>query len=186
MNVKDFLDLVAYITVSSIPGDRGKIYQSKFDDSYITRVGMEEHVQFLADREITHQLSHGTGFSPKDGKWYGWSHRAIYGFEIGSTCKKGDCHYVPANETDAIEQGINFWDDEYHTYTRAGMKDTVHSRPGVWIEWEYTNDVPNKRLRGTTSSVFWAFPDTWGRGEWTAETEEDAREMAIAFNKAVS
>lgn len=35
------------------------------------------------------------GFSIKDGKWYGWSHRAIYGFKIGSTCKKGDCHYVP-------------------------------------------------------------------------------------------
>jgi len=35
------------------------------------------------------------GFSHKDGKWYGWSHRAIYGFKIGSTCKKGDCHYIP-------------------------------------------------------------------------------------------
>jgi hypothetical protein len=35
------------------------------------------------------------GFSLKDGKWYGWSHRALYGFKIGSTCKKGDCHYTP-------------------------------------------------------------------------------------------
>ena len=31
------------------------------------------------------------GKSLKDGKWYGWSHRAIYGFEIGSTISKGDC-----------------------------------------------------------------------------------------------
>jgi len=31
------------------------------------------------------------GYSVKDGKWYGWSHRAIYGFKVGSTCKKGDC-----------------------------------------------------------------------------------------------
>jgi len=38
------------------------------------------------------------GFSIKDGKWYGWSHRAIYGFKIGSTCKKGDCHYVPMSK----------------------------------------------------------------------------------------
>jgi len=37
------------------------------------------------------------GWSHKDGKWYGWSHRAIFGFKIGSTCKKGDCHYVPKN-----------------------------------------------------------------------------------------
>ena len=34
------------------------------------------------------------GFSTKDGKWHGWSHRAIFGFKKGSTCKKGDCHYV--------------------------------------------------------------------------------------------
>jgi len=35
------------------------------------------------------------GYSVKDGKWYGWSHRALYGFQIGSTCRKGDCHYLP-------------------------------------------------------------------------------------------
>ena len=31
------------------------------------------------------------GFSEKDGKWYGWSHRAICGFKIGDVVKKGDC-----------------------------------------------------------------------------------------------
>lgn len=31
------------------------------------------------------------GFSEKDGKWYGWSHRAIYGFKVGDVVKKGDC-----------------------------------------------------------------------------------------------
>jgi hypothetical protein len=31
------------------------------------------------------------GKSIKDGKWYGWSHRAIYGFSIGDTVKEGDC-----------------------------------------------------------------------------------------------
>ena len=31
------------------------------------------------------------GKSTKDGKWYGWSHRAIYGFKIGDKVKKGDC-----------------------------------------------------------------------------------------------
>lgn len=28
-----------------------------------------------------------------DGKWYGWSHRAIYGFKVGDKVKKGDCAY---------------------------------------------------------------------------------------------
>ena len=31
------------------------------------------------------------GFSERDGKWYGWSHRAIYGFKVGDVVKKGDC-----------------------------------------------------------------------------------------------
>lgn len=31
------------------------------------------------------------GFSEKEQKWYGWSHRAIYGFGVGYIAKKGDC-----------------------------------------------------------------------------------------------
>lgn len=30
------------------------------------------------------------GFSEKEQKWYGWSHRAIYGFGIGDVVKEGD------------------------------------------------------------------------------------------------
>lgn len=30
------------------------------------------------------------GFSEKEQKWYGWSHRAMYGFGIGDTVKAGD------------------------------------------------------------------------------------------------
>ena len=35
------------------------------------------------------------GWCEKDHKWYGWSHRAIYGFGIGSKIKKGDSGYSP-------------------------------------------------------------------------------------------
>ena len=31
------------------------------------------------------------GFSAQDQKWYGWSHRAIYGFSVGDVAKEGDC-----------------------------------------------------------------------------------------------
>jgi len=31
------------------------------------------------------------GFSEKEQKWYGWSHRAICGFGIGDEVKEGDC-----------------------------------------------------------------------------------------------
>lgn len=49
-------------------------------------------------------LSHSIcsiGFCPSKQKWYGWSHRAIYGFGIGDIVKKGDC---------AASSG---WTDEY-------------------------------------------------------------------------
>ncbi len=34
-----------------------------------------------------------TGAKGADGKWYGWSHRAVAGFGIGDSVKKGDVAY---------------------------------------------------------------------------------------------
>jgi len=31
------------------------------------------------------------GFCEREQKWYGWSHRAIYGFGIGDVVREGDC-----------------------------------------------------------------------------------------------
>ena len=39
------------------------------------------------------EISCGFGFSEEEQKYYGWSHRAIYGFGIGSKVKKGDCGF---------------------------------------------------------------------------------------------
>lgn len=41
------------------------------------------------------------GFSERSQKWYGWSHRAIYGFSVGDTVKEDDCCAVSG------------WTDEY-------------------------------------------------------------------------
>lgn len=35
------------------------------------------------------------GYSKRLGKWFGWSHRAIFGFRPGDTCKEGDSGYTP-------------------------------------------------------------------------------------------
>lgn len=104
MNVKDYLNMVSYIADSEI----GKVYFSKFDHSYIVRVGIEDNIKFLADKEITKELTHGVGFSPKDNKWYGWSHLVIQGFSIGSEYKKGDCNYVAKTLEDAKQMAIDF------------------------------------------------------------------------------
>lgn len=39
------------------------------------------------------------GFSEKDGKWYGWSHRAHFGFKAGDTVKPGDCAFTDERGT---------------------------------------------------------------------------------------
>ena len=159
-----------------------EVYQSKFDGSYITQVGMEKSVRFLADREITEELTQGVGFSPKDNKWYGWSHRAIYGFEVGSTCKKGDCHYNASNEEDEIEAAIAFWSGDNHINVTA--KKVKEGK--IEVSWEYDNKTPNEKLRGTISGTSWYYNQIFGKGEWVAETLEDAKVMAQDFNEGVN
>ncbi len=181
MNAKDYLSKVAY--VGNFQGD--PVYKSKFDDSYITHVGMEDEVQYLADREITEELTHGVGFSPKDQKWYGWSHRAIYGFKIGSTCKKGDCHYNGNSEEAQRVAAIEFWRSSYHQDIKCKGIIERNGERFFDIEWVWCDSTPNEKLRGTISGCQ-HYIKPLGRGEWVAETMEDAKQMAIDFNEGVS
>jgi len=185
MNTEKFLKQVAYLAPApaSLPGSQPPdCYYSKFDGSYVVMVGMESDVSYLADREITEELTHGVGFSPRDGKWYGWSHRAAYGFKIGSTCSKGDCHYRAKNETDEIEAAARFWSGDGHVDVKAEkIKDGL-----LRVSWTYDDTTPNKKLRGMTSGADWWYdPDNFGRGEWMAETMADAKQMARDFNAGV-
>lgn len=60
-------------------------------------VGDKETADFLADKGILPEAKRedssvcSVGFSHKDQKWYGWSHRAISGFGVGDVVKDGDC-----------------------------------------------------------------------------------------------
>ena len=60
-------------------------------------VGDVEFAKMLIKRGIEPELAKigdktcSIGFCKKEQKWYGWSHRAIYGFGIGYRAKKGDC-----------------------------------------------------------------------------------------------
>jgi hypothetical protein len=127
------------------------------------------------------------GFCEKEQKWYGWSHRAIYGFGIGSKIKKGNCGYLPKNKKDFIENEINFWyDKDFHKEICFEREDTQNGQLGFWIKWQYNDKVPNEKTRLTTCSYFSIYPSKYGKGEWTAESLEDAKQMAINFAKSVS
>ena len=189
----EFIAKVADKKPSNIVDDNAMCYYSKIDGSYIGRVGVEDHLKFLLKKGITEQIQnkdgiadHSTniGFNPEEKKWYGWSHRAIYGFTIGSTCKKGDCHYQPCNKKDFIDDCTRFWSEEDHLNT-ISVDHVDEGIQGVLTSWTYTDTIPNKELRSKISTVFTFYPETYGKGEWVAKTMEDAKQMAKDFAEGV-
>ena len=124
------------------------------------------------------------GFNPIKQKWYGWSHRAIYGFGIGSKVTMGSAAYVSKNKDDFIRETILFWSDERHKNVHFDKDDIVDGEKGFWIKW-IVGIVPNKKMINKIDGVFTPYPDSFGRGEWTAETLEDAKQMAKDFANGV-
>lgn len=183
MKIKEWLDKVAHVETMPIGNDFSEVWCSNFDGSYITHTGMEDNVKFLAALEITDELTHGVGRSSKDGKWYGWSHRAIFGFEIGSKVAKGDCAYRAQCVEDEIKAAILFWaGDNKEDVTAKDCSDGI-----IAVSWTYDQDTPNESLRGTEGGSDWHYDaNNFGNGEWTAETMDDAKQMAIDFNEGVS
>ena len=63
-------------------------------------------------REDSHTVQ-TFGKSEADGKWYGWSHRAVYGFGIGDKITKGAVNYkgkeyTIKSEAEARQAAIDF------------------------------------------------------------------------------
>lgn len=130
------------------------------------------------------------GFNPEENKWYGWSHRAMYGFGIGSTCKKGDCHYLPSDFKE-LKQGVGGieGDDKCYHLTPDDMC-TANVRVKVVPVDPNNPESELKTAKGSEeglckcSSENCVYP--LGKGEWTAETMDDAKQMAIDFANGVS
>lgn len=100
-NKKDIPELkIHWDTKDDGYGNKFESYYSDIDDGYVD----PDLVDFFKKHGICPQRAqadHNTcsiGFSEKEQKWYGWSHRAIHGFEIGHKCKKGDCGVALASE----------------------------------------------------------------------------------------
>lgn len=87
-------------------------------------IGSPEDAEYLMVKMgILPELVHKTdsvcsiGFCKRQRKWYGWSHRAIYGFGVGSKRKKGDVAYAEhgcmtaRTLADAKKMAIQFADD---------------------------------------------------------------------------
>lgn len=168
-------------------GDYLRAY-STIDGSYI---GSEKTAKMFAEDGIAPEAIPGDtvasiGFCEQDQKWYGWSHRAICGFGIGSKVSKGDCAYVPTDWDDLIEDAILFWTSEYKKDVRGFRSEDDEGNPCVRVRWNYRSDVPSEKLRTRSGAALMYPPEEWGRGEWTAKTLDDAKQMAIDFAEDVS
>lgn len=141
------------------------------------------------------------GFSEKDQKWYGWSHRAIFGFGIGSECKKGDCAYTPDNPEEMIEEYAN-WLDGNKSEQRRKECQILEDRSGIRILHSpmllpMANSLDDAMAVVEGDDIETKLVDIFGgdkayetrkcgRGAWTATTLEEAKQMAAAFAESVS
>jgi hypothetical protein len=71
----------------------GRLFESVAD--LVKRFGIEHrehppHQRQRARPEELRRMPKSIGYSPRNAKWYGWSHRAVAGFGVGSKVKKGD------------------------------------------------------------------------------------------------
>jgi len=142
------------------------------------------------------------GFSEREQKWYGWSHRAIFGFGIGSEIKKGDCAYIAATPEELIDDHAEFFADfgpervaerrvECQVLDdRSGIR-ILHSTLHVPIASsvddildainDEDHDLPTEDIHKDAYSVV-----KCGKGAWKADTLEDAKQMAIDFANGVA
>jgi hypothetical protein len=181
--IKEYLDKNCYLEKNYLEPFANtliEIYRSKIDGSYVTLNVPHiytPYIKFLIKNNIHEIQSYGDdrksccasiGFNSETNTWYGWSHRAYYGFTIGSVAKKGDCAYVPTDKYDYINSMVDFF--EGNSYNEIDDKKF---------------EVVFNKEEGKIHTLTLEYPTEYGRGEWVAETLEDAKQMAIDFAKGV-
>lgn len=165
-----------FVTVTT----EGDYYLGTPDDAYFyMKKGLTQLQPSGDDSNVV-----AIGFSEKEQKWYGWSHRAMCGFTIGSEVKKGDCAYSPKNLDELLEYYTNFWSSNGLINVKSKViQDPKTKEYLIQTNWDFVDGVD---VSDKVSSVSSEIPDKYGKGEWVARTMEDAKQMAIDFAKSVS
>ena len=79
--VKELPEITHYYSMV----DNGYIGDDYFYKQLIKKRGL-----VLIQKAFPEHRTCSIGYSPKENKWYGWSHRAIHGFTIGDEVEEGD------------------------------------------------------------------------------------------------
>ena len=119
------------------------------------------------------------GFCESENKWYGWSHRAINGFGIGDSVVRGDCAYVPSCEEDEVLCALDFWGNSGERGVKySEIKTDEHGK--LYIDIEFPDSKCSE-----ISGIRHYLKGNYGKGEWVANTLDDAKQMAIDFAESV-
>ncbi len=130
------------------------------------------------------------GFCESEQKWYGWSHRAIWGFSIGSKVKLGDAAYVENDLDVIVANAEKIFREDFFRNVKISKEDD-----GVRVEYEEATFevVAGAQDNGTaqiaTGEPIWESGSMFfraGHGQWIASSLDDARQMAIDFAEAVA
>ncbi len=122
------------------------------------------------------------GFCEKEQKWYGWSHRARYGFSIGHTVKKGNIGFTSSSVDELYDKMVTP-DDNGWAWQEAENVEKLENGVRIrhkMIEHTAKNDETGELTGWVEVEPKYQFIKT-GRGEWTAETLSDCKQMAIDF-----
>lgn len=198
LSIKDSCFIVQYENVKHVAsGDRDMLMVVVYNNEG-QYVGNLDQLQMLITRGITSQVQPAKtgitcciGFNEAQQTWYGWSHRAIYGFTIGSTVQRGDCAYVPTDKADAEAVLRAFWEDGSDRFDEESqctfttivteVKHDVSFDGMLGMEYSYNTECSEPSRSFETSGSFWPYPNPFGRGEWTAVTLDDAKQMALEY-----
>lgn len=179
-------------------------------DGFVTKTAYTPDGHYIGDSKQGYRLCNKRGIAPelafpnnnvccigfceKEQKWYGWSHRAIYGFGIGDEVKKGSCAYTPSSVDELYRELTTpcpeqIEDAKSDPTCTPKMPDVEKIEGGVRIKNEMVRHAAPNAETGELTGWVDAEPDyeiiKTGRGEWTANTLNDARQMAIDFADGV-
>ena len=183
-----------------------KCYYTK-DGQYVDNVTKTVMEQYGVEPDFGR---HATGFSPRDKKYYGWSHRACWGFKPGDKIKKGDCAYKPLNDPQSILESVRtFWSEPHHIIELDGSNivrwspnyNKLRAKYGQDFYHNWTNSDWVNEFGRQSQDATWrmlkqkgymekhveplsSFPT--GKGEWTIRNWEDAKQAATDFAMSVS
>lgn len=168
-------------------------------------VGLPEMAQYLfkegivpEPREDSPETRPGVkvcsiGFSEKHQKWFGWSSRALFGFGIGHRVEEGQVGYITDDPKKLANQMIKLLKQAGCEIIAANINE--EKRVVVVL---YDQQVPVYRNTvgkdgqiqhvkdGKPMGERKSWEHSFGRGEWTAETLEDCKVMAIDFAREIS